>query len=293
MPGEHRGGLPFVFAMLLLVAGALLASKLGSGSRSALQEHASASLFAPAELHVRYGRKRLEVFATTVSAEHEAALLALLADQFENAEVHTEFRAGLLMQPNWQTISLRVLYLVATTRSAAATADEQGISIRGVTDNMQNYTSRLQFLRAALAEGSEVSSTVITLDAAAQAADLCTRHFAAITEPTAVAQAIEFGESSAELGGAAAPLLDRLAEFAYDCAEQKILILGHTDASGPAEWNRQLSAARARTVALQLVQRGVAEDRLLVEGRGSQSPLATNDTPQGRALNRRIEFELR
>jgi outer membrane protein OmpA-like peptidoglycan-associated protein len=293
MPRAHRGALRLVLAILLLVAGALLATRLGTGSRSVVQEDVSATLFAPAQLRVSYGRNRLEVVATTVSADHEAALLSLVADQFDNAHVHTEFHTGFLLRPEWQNISTRALYLVATTTSATATVDEQIASIHGVTDDMRNYSSRLQFLRAALGDGGQVTSAVIAVDTAAGAEDLCTQNFAAITDPATVALAIVFGESSAELSHAAVPLLDRLAEFAYDCRDRKILILGYTDASGPAAWNRQLSAARAQAVATQLVRRGVSADRLLVEGRGAESPLADNDTAQGRAQNRRIEFELR
>jgi OOP family OmpA-OmpF porin len=69
--------------------------------------------------------------------------------------------------------------------------------------------------------------------------------------------------------------------------------MGHTDATGEEAWNMQVSRARAQAVADHLIASGVAVERLIIDGRGSQQPLASNDTVQGRERNRRIEFELR
>jgi outer membrane protein OmpA-like peptidoglycan-associated protein len=87
--------------------------------------------------------------------------------------------------------------------------------------------------------------------------------------------------------------LDRLSEFTYDCRDPKIAIIGHTDATGEESWNMQVSRARAQAVADHLIASGVAAERLIIEGLGSQHPLAENDTVQGRERNRRIEIELR
>jgi len=71
-----------------------------------------------------------------------------------------------------------------------------------------------------------------------------------------------------------------------------IRIEGHADAQGPEEYNEELSLRRAQAVKSFLVQRGVPEERLSVEGHGEKDPIATNDTPEGRANNRRVEIVL-
>lgn len=72
----------------------------------------------------------------------------------------------------------------------------------------------------------------------------------------------------------------------------RIEITGHTDNSGNAAYNRQLSENRARSVFDYLVKRGIDSNRLRFSGAGADKPVADNTTPEGRALNRRTEFRV-
>ena len=67
-------------------------------------------------------------------------------------------------------------------------------------------------------------------------------------------------------------------------------IVGHTDNVGNRDKNKQLSADRAAAVKNFLVEKGIAESRIVTEGMGDAQPVASNKTPEGRAQNRRIEF---
>ena len=69
-----------------------------------------------------------------------------------------------------------------------------------------------------------------------------------------------------------------------------LLVVGHTDASGSAEYNQQLSEARARNVGRVLEQSGIKANQLYFQGVGSSRPLADNDSAGGRAQNRRVEI---
>ena len=69
-----------------------------------------------------------------------------------------------------------------------------------------------------------------------------------------------------------------------------IKIVGHTDAVGPASVNQPLSEARAESVRDALVKGGISANRLSVRKRGETEPIATNETPQGRQRNRRIDI---
>jgi len=71
--------------------------------------------------------------------------------------------------------------------------------------------------------------------------------------------------------------------------EPSILIEGFTDSTGPAELNRRLSEQRAQAVRDALVARGVAAQRIQARGYGPAYPVASNDTPVGRQLNRRVQ----
>ena len=72
----------------------------------------------------------------------------------------------------------------------------------------------------------------------------------------------------------------------------KVEIIGHTDNQGLRSANQGLSQARAATVKDYLASHGIAEAQLSASGQGPDRPIASNDTAEGRARNRRIEFRL-
>jgi outer membrane protein OmpA-like peptidoglycan-associated protein len=71
-----------------------------------------------------------------------------------------------------------------------------------------------------------------------------------------------------------------------------LLIVGHTDSVGAADYNRDLSQRRATAAAEYLVSQGVMRSRLNAVGRGETEPIATNDSDSGRQLNRRVEVAI-
>lgn len=71
-----------------------------------------------------------------------------------------------------------------------------------------------------------------------------------------------------------------------------LIIEGYTDNTGDATANQQLSLNRATAVKESLVAQGISADRITVEGYGSANPVESNDTPEGRAANRRIEVRI-
>ncbi|EHK2924964.1 OmpA family protein, partial [Vibrio parahaemolyticus] len=83
--------------------------------------------------------------------------------------------------------------------------------------------------------------------------------------------------------------LDSLAEQLTNYPNDTIRIVGYTDASGPEEYNQRLSERRAQSVADYLESKGIDASRLTVIGLGENSPVAANDTAEGRAQNRRVE----
>ena len=67
-------------------------------------------------------------------------------------------------------------------------------------------------------------------------------------------------------------------------------VQGHTDSTASAEYNQKLSEARAKAVRDYFIQKGIAPERVRAKGMGETKPVATNDTPEGRAQNRRVEL---
>jgi outer membrane protein OmpA-like peptidoglycan-associated protein len=101
-----------------------------------------------------------------------------------------------------------------------------------------------------------------------------------------------FATGSADLQPASAYELDRLAALLNENPQLKIRITGHTDNVGNDANNQQLSDNRARAVMEYLIGKGIAAERLQSKGYGESKPVDANDTPEGRANNRRTEFEI-
>ena len=86
------------------------------------------------------------------------------------------------------------------------------------------------------------------------------------------------------------PTLDEIATALRQNPEQQVALTGHTDAIGSEEYNEGLSERRARSVAEYLQQAGIPPARMAPAGAGESQPVATNETPEGRAQNRRVEI---
>jgi OmpA-OmpF porin, OOP family len=104
---------------------------------------------------------------------------------------------------------------------------------------------------------------------------------------------IQFESGRAAIDPDSAGLLDRLIETALRCPNTNIEIAGHTDGDGDAASNQALSEKRAQAVVDYLVKAGLAADRFTATGYGSTQPLTGNDTDEGKAQNRRIDFVVR
>lgn len=104
------------------------------------------------------------------------------------------------------------------------------------------------------------------------------------------ARRISFASARSVLDEGSQTHLRDIAAAMTDCPRLKLRIGGHTDSSGGATRNRQLSEARANAVAAFLRTAGVSSQRLEAQGFGETRPLVSNATPEGRARNRRIEF---
>lgn len=86
------------------------------------------------------------------------------------------------------------------------------------------------------------------------------------------------------------PILDRFASTLNDNPVTTVTIIGHTDNTGTDAINNPLSVNRAASTRDYIVARGVAANRISIDGRGSREPIADNYSEQGRAKNRRVEI---
>lgn len=105
-------------------------------------------------------------------------------------------------------------------------------------------------------------------------------------------QKVHFNSSDYQLSPDSRIILDQAVSLLARMNESySIKVMGFTDAQGPEEINQDLSIQRANTVATYLISRGIDRNRVLIQGLGRESPIASNDTEEGRLLNRRVEFK--
>jgi OOP family OmpA-OmpF porin len=107
-----------------------------------------------------------------------------------------------------------------------------------------------------------------------------------------VLRGVNFDFDKDEIRPDSRPILNAAVKILSENRDVHISVEGHTDAIGSDEYNEQLSLRRAEVVYRYLVNHGVAPDRLEVVGYGESRPVATNDTPSGRAQNRRTELHV-
>ena len=111
-----------------------------------------------------------------------------------------------------------------------------------------------------------------------------------VGEELLIITGINFAFDSSALDKASQVLLERAVDNLKRNPQMKVLIEGHTDSVGDEDYNMGLSLRRAKAVEDYIVTQGIPEERMDVKGLGETDPLASNDTPEGRAQNRRVEF---
>lgn len=99
-----------------------------------------------------------------------------------------------------------------------------------------------------------------------------------------------FAYDRSDLNANAKTSLDKLRTTLLKYPETNITVIGHTDSKGTKQYNQTLSESRANSVANYTSQNGVDRNRLTAIGKGETDPIATNDTEEGSASNRRVEF---
>lgn len=271
---------------LALIIGALWIGSVDSGLSSEPLPRAEYSAVDRPRLEISLHRGRLALNGHTASFDQEYRLMRNAGRLSSIAPPQVNFKPMGTAPDYWTASSVAVLDALSSTVSANALLVEDTVRIRGVGDTGWQESARR--LRRELPAVVALDVDMIIADDRVTARDVCQQAFAEYQTG-----AIQFEESTTRLRPSARLALDRAISLADACRASRITITGHTDASGPEAWNRELSLARADAVADYLVTGGIARSRLLTRGAGSSMPLATNATRYGRSLNRRIEIEFR
>ena len=111
-------------------------------------------------------------------------------------------------------------------------------------------------------------------------------------EVVAIVTNINFDFDSAQLRPDARQKLERVINLLRANENINVKVVGHTDSTGPEGYNKTLSVRRAESVADYIADNGINAGRLSLDGKGEAQPLVSNNTRAGRAVNRRVEFQV-
>ncbi|NTG50314.1 OmpA family protein [Agrobacterium rhizogenes] len=144
---------------------------------------------------------------------------------------------------------------------------------------------------AAIPEGFKATPAEIAVSAPAAAVDA--PNCQSLLNTILTKSKINFDTGKARISPASSGVLDTIVATIGRCPGNAVEVSGHTDSSGDEAANVALSEQRAKAVVTYLTDAGVPASRLTAVGLGSSRPVASNDTDEGKALNRRIEFSVK
>ncbi len=214
----------------------------------------------------------------------KVAVLNRLQAQYGVGNVIDQIEVGgVVAPPNWAENVGKLLDSPSLKQIARGQLQIDGtqISMRG---EVQNEAQRQQ---VASTFATALNPTYRIVNGLRVSAD---QNEQTLLDDTLADRVVEFQTGSATLTPKGRALLDEIADIIPRLASERIEISGHTDSSGSRATNLALSQARADSVKSYLVGKGLASERFETLGEGPDRPVAGNETAEGRAKNRRIEF---
>jgi len=186
---------------------------------------------------------------------------------------------------------------VATVRLTEARAQYVALSDEIREDATEQLNETEEALEEKKAEARAERSARLAAEAQLAAALEQLREFAKVAEEKrglviTLSAGVLFAYDKSELLPPAYAKLDKVATMLRENPERQIRVEGHTDSHGGAAYNQTLSRERAEAVRLYLVSKGVAAPRIEAIGFGEARPVTSNDSPENRANNRRVEIVL-
>jgi OOP family OmpA-OmpF porin len=219
-----------------------------------------------------------------------AAVVAAAGRKFVGEKVVDKLKASVGAPSNFSDVVTRALGSLSRLSTGTLVVSDREVNLSGdaLYDAAGNQIRT--DLPKSMPQGWQAKTEVSVKPAAAPVdPTVCQQLFSDLLNKST----IRFETGRANLDPDSVGLLDRLTETALRCPTATIEIVGHTDSDGDDSFNQTLSERRAQAVADYLVKAGMPADRFKPMGYGSAQPVAANDTDEGKAKNRRIDFIVR
>ena len=222
-----------------------------------------------------------------VASDRARDELLAYADEAQIPIAQFESNRHIVLPDWWRAAMKRLLPLANALHSGDVLLTRTELAVRGAAAAGEPVADRLAQVRKVLPAGFVVSERITRIPIGRDE-PICETLFSSLQK-----DALLFRRKSTAVKSEDHARLNRLAATLRRCPTIHIRITGHSDAFGTAARNQAVSEQRARGVADYLERLGVPTAQLTWQGRGDRDPAATNDTWEGRNLNRRVEIDRR
>jgi len=211
-----------------------------------------------------------------------AAILGRLREVFGAANIVDRLEVGgVVPPPNWADYMGKLLTEnLKEVHKGQMQVTGTRVALKGTVANEALRQQVVSKIALALNPTYTVDNALVVAGPAAQE----------VLDRTLSNRIVEFESGSATLTPQGVAILDEMVAAMKQIGMPKVQIIGHTDSSGNRQANVSLSLARANSVRVYLIGKGIPAESLTATGAGPDHPVTSNATAEGRARNRRIEF---
>lgn len=279
--GELEAALPEVFSLHSILPEPVSIDGTGEGAGP------------PEFVATRSPEGQVQLRGRVTDERTRAAINSYAKARFGSNKVYGATRLDSELPDGWPLRVLAGIEALAELNKGSVVVQENYVAVRGVTGNPEANANIARLLSEKLG-ASEDYGIEVTYEKKLDPSAALLKPAECVAEITAVLneRKISFDPGSAALDTGGRAVVDRLAEIIKGCVKAKIEIAGHTDSQGREAMNQTLSQSRADAVLRGLIARRVLTTDLTAVGYGEATPIADNETEEGREANRRIEFTL-
>ena len=246
----------------------------------------SPTIITPYSMSIKYNENELIFSGYMPSKMSRDELFEQVEMIYPNLKITKEVDIGTGEPKEWESLILVISLLMEKLDLGMAHIIDKEVVFSGKCQTMQQESEILLYLEEYQGMGFKIKSRVVAMD---EAIHVCQEKFKELLSN----EKVEFEAGKSIVKSSSHTLLKGLVDISVLCPHTKIEIEGHTDSSGDDSKNQELSQRRANAVVAKLFQFGIPLEQMESIGRGESEPITTNETKEGRATNRRIEFKVR
>jgi len=262
---------------------AVLLTKIFKGVRS-VENKISPMLISPYNMEIFYDGTNINLKGYMPSKERKEILLTKLFN-FYGEHVVDEIDIGAGEPKAWDAFIFTVSKEMQKFDLSSVNISDNVLHVSGKIETEEERMEVEKSLNRFNNKGYSIHCHMVALDASAR---ICQEKFNKLLAQ----DNIEFQSNKSIIKASNNKLLEELSDISGLCPNVNIEIIGYTDSLGNNIKNNKLSLSRAKSVVAKLFVLGIPLERLVAKGMGEKNPIQSNETEEGRAKNRRIEFKV-